>query len=79
MHAISLIENTKRENLGRKEYINDDLYEISNTDIYFTKCIKLRSKAKKIPERDLLFYRIFCQISSNVKYPIWNVTARYID
>ena len=49
--------NTKRENLGRNEYIDDDLYKFSSTDIYFPKCIKLRSKAKKIPERDILFDR----------------------
>ena len=57
----------KKENIGRKEYINDDLYEFSSTDLQFSKFIQLVSKAKKIPERDLLFYRTF---SSNVRYQI---------
>ena len=47
----------KTENLGRKEYINDDLHKVSRTDIYFPKCIKLKFKAKEIPERDILCYR----------------------
>ena len=44
----------KTENLGRKEYINDDLHKVSRTDIYFPKCIELKFKAKEIPERDIL-------------------------
>ena len=47
----------KKENIGRKEYINDDLYEFSSTDLYFSKCIQLISKVKKIQGRDILFYR----------------------
>ena len=41
----------KKENIGRKEYINDDLYEISSTDIYFPKFIKLISNAKNAVDR----------------------------
>ena len=51
----------KKENLGRKEYINDDLYEFSSTDLYFSKCIQLISKVKKIQGRDMLFYRHLLQ------------------